>query len=293
MIAYNPKAWFFVIFQFSKADTFRKLLPIMLVLSAYSALIVFIEIDYLKLDKSHNLSNISLMHSILGFVISLLLVFRTNTAYERWWEGRKLWGSLVNSSRNLALKMHAFLPADARQSRTYFSVMIGNYAFAMKNHLRRTYQAEELESHEEFAVNGVDPGKHVPNQIAGELWKKVNTLHRESHISGDQLIVLDEQLQSLTDIVGACERIRSTPIPYSYSTFLKKFIFFYVLTLPLGYAFNLHYLVIPVVVFIFYVLASLEIIAEEIEDPFGKDANDLPTDEISGNIRTQVKDILD
>src|SRR6185369_3407412 len=117
-------------------------------------------------------------------------------------------------------------------------------------------------------------------------------LHRAGRISGEQLIFLTAELQSFTEICGACERIKNTPIPYSYSVFIKKFIFLYVMTLPFGYVFSLGYYVIPVVVSIFYVLASLELIAEEIEDPFGHDANDLPTDLISANIRKHVAEIL-
>ena len=94
------------------------------------------------------------------------------------------------------------------------------------------------------------------------------------------------------DICGACERIKNTPIPYSYSGFIKKFIVLYIVTLPVGYVFNLGYLVIPVVIFVFYVLASLELIAEEIEDPFGKDSNDLPMERIAENIKKNVSQIL-
>ena len=111
-------------------------------------------------------------------------------------------------------------------------------------------------------------------------------------ITGDQLIIINSEVQSFTDICGACERIKNTPIPYSYSAFIKKFIFFYVMTLPFGYAFSLGYYVVPVVVFIFYVLASLELIAEEIEDPFGNDENDLPTEKISENIKKHVEELL-
>jgi putative membrane protein len=99
-------------------------------------------------------------------------------------------------------------------------------------------------------------------------------------------------MQSFTDICGACERIKNTPIPYSYSAFIKKFIFVYVLTLPFGYVFQLGYYVIPVVLFVFYALASLEIIAEEIEDPFGTDPNDLPTDKIAQNIKKNVEELM-
>jgi putative membrane protein len=124
------------------------------------------------------------------------------------------------------------------------------------------------------------------------LYQKIQDLFEQGKISGDQLLVLNQELISFTNICGACERIKNTPIPYSYSAFIKKFIFFYIMSLPFGYVFSLGYYVIPVVVFIFYVLASLELIAEEIEDPFGYDANDLPTDKIAANIKKHVEEIL-
>jgi putative membrane protein len=106
------------------------------------------------------------------------------------------------------------------------------------------------------------------------------------------MLYLNNELQNFTDVVGACERIKKTPIPFSYSVFIKKFIFFYVMTLPIGYIFALKWLVIPVVVLIFYALASLELIAEEIENPFGTDANDLPAEEICNTIKKSVQEIL-
>ncbi|MNT63388.1 Bestrophin, RFP-TM, chloride channel [compost metagenome] len=124
------------------------------------------------------------------------------------------------------------------------------------------------------------------------LMNKINLLHRDKVISDYQLLFLNNELQSFLDICGACERIKNTPIPYSYSAFIKKFIFLYVITLPLGFALSLGILTIPVVVFIFYVLASLELIAEEIEDPFGKDDNDLPMQKIAENIGKNVQDII-
>ena len=124
------------------------------------------------------------------------------------------------------------------------------------------------------------------------MTNKLFDLQREGKITAEQLITLSTDSTQFTDVCGACERIKNTPIPYSYSAFIKKFIFFYVMTLPFGYAFSLGYFVIPVVVFIFYVLASLELIAEEIEDPFGNDANDLPTQKIAENIKKHVEEIL-
>ena len=124
------------------------------------------------------------------------------------------------------------------------------------------------------------------------IYSKINDLYKSNKITGNQLIILNLEIQSFTDVCGACERIKNTPIPYSYSAFIKKFIFFYVMTLPFGYVFSLGYYIIPVVVFIFYVLASIELIAEEIEDPFGGDENDLPTAKIASNIKKHVEEIL-
>ena len=124
------------------------------------------------------------------------------------------------------------------------------------------------------------------------MFQKINDLYETKKISGNQLIIINSEIQSFAEVCGACERIKNTPIPYSYSSFIKKFIFVYVMTLPFGYAISLGYYVVPVVIFIFYVLASLELIAEEIEDPFGGDANDLPMGKIAENIKKHVEELL-
>jgi len=287
MISYNPKDWFTFIFKFHKADTFRALLPLIISIGVYCWLIAYFEVEYFKLAENHHLKNITIMHSMLGFVISLLLVFRTNTAYDRWWEGRKQWGALVNSSRNLALKLSAVL--EVKEDKIFFKRAIPYYAYALNLHLKNEQISQEL--FEEFNIN-IDHKKHKPNQLMKLILKKLNELKKANKLTNEQLLYINPELTSFTDICGACERIKNTPIPYSYSVFLKKFIFFYVMTLPFGYVFSLGYYTIPVVIFIFYVLASLELIAEEIEEPFGNDENDLPTDRIAENIKKNIEEIL-
>jgi len=294
MISYNPKNWFTFIFRFHEADTFRKLFPLIIGICVYSWLVTFAEIEFLRLSKESFVKNISLVHSLLGFVISILLVFRTNTAYDRWWEGRKLWGGLVNNSRNLALKLSAMLSKDDEENRSFFRKTIPAYAFALRDHLRSEKTRTEIfdrDTHEHI-LKQIDRQKHIPNQVAGMIYERVQQLYKEGKITGEQLIFLNTELSSFTDICGACERIKNTPIPFSYSVFIKKFIFFYIMTLPLGHVFDLGYLIIPVVAFVFYVMASLELIAEEIEDPFGGDPNDVPTDKISDNIQNSISELI-
>jgi len=124
------------------------------------------------------------------------------------------------------------------------------------------------------------------------MMNKINLLYRDGKLTGHQMLLLNNELQSFLDICGGCERIKNTPIPYSYSVFIKKFIFFYIASLPLGFALTLGYITIPVVAFIFYVLGSLEMIAEEIEDPFNGDDNDVPMRKIAQAIERNVKEIL-
>jgi ion channel-forming bestrophin family protein len=288
MIKYNPKDWFTFIFRVHRADTVRQLTPMMLSLSVYVGIIVFLETSVFKLGDDSHLKNITVMHQMLGFVISLLLVFRTNTAYDRWWEGRRLLGSLTNNSRNLAMKFNAILPENDTDLRLLFKNIIIDYAFSLKRHLRGHQHDSDLYT-SKFPVA---EGTHKPNYLASMLMKKVNELYKNNTISGEQLIYLNNEISSFADICGACERIKNTPIPFSYSVFIKKFIFFYVMTLPFSYVFTLGYISIPVVIFVFYVLASIELIAEEIENPFGTDANDLPFNQICKNLQKHISEII-
>ena len=287
MIPYNPKIWFAYIFRFHKSDSFRALFPILLIIAAYSGIIAYLEIEYFKLTDTSHIKNLFVIHTTLGFVISLLLAYRINSAYDRWWEGRKLWGGLVNNSRNLAIKLSVILKEE--KDLAYFRKLIPSYASMLNKHLKDEETSMQLYEDVDLVL---DHQKHRPNQIAKMLFQKINDLYVSHKITGDQLIVLNIELQSFTDICGGCERIKNTPIPYSYSTFIKKFIFLFVLTLPYAYVFTLGYYVIPVVSFIFYVLGSIELISEEIEEPFGYDDNDLPLAKISQNIKRHIEEIL-
>lgn len=288
MVNYNPKDWFKLIFSIQKSDTIRMLMPAISGIGLFTFAVCFAEIELFELKYKST----TLVHSLLGFVISMLLVFRTNTAYERWWEGRKLWGSLINNTRNLAIKLNVYIPASEHETRERFRVLISNYAFALKEHLRNSKKTEELEETSVLPVKNLENAKHVPNHIAAIIFSELNQLCEKKIINDEKMIVLNAEFSSLTDITGACERIKNTPIPYSYSMFLKKFIFIYVITMPFGFVTDFKYWTILVVIFVFYVLASLELIAEEIEDPFGRDANDLPTDDIAGRIKNNLRDIF-
>jgi putative membrane protein len=124
------------------------------------------------------------------------------------------------------------------------------------------------------------------------IYQKIHILVELGHLNHEQIIYLNDNLKTFMDAIGACERIKKTPIPFSYSLFLKKVIFLYVFTMPIGFVREFGYWACPIVSLIFYVFASFELIAEEIEDPFGEDANDLPLETICHTIKENLNEIF-
>lgn len=289
MISYNPKDWFKLIFEFHKSDTFRRLFSSMLILAALTAGLVYLEVDYLEVTFKSS----TIFHQILGFVLSMLLVFRINSAYDRWWEGRKSWGALVNNTRNLMIKIETLLPEGNRKDKVMLKKLITTFVFTLKNHLRGSADLSEIQAFDGFDKAGYDKAIHKPNFMVKAISSHIYSLNKQGVLSDTQLLIINDELRSLLDITGACERIKNTPIPYSYSIFLKKIIFIYVISMPFAFSVEFKYWSVPIVVFLFYAFASLELISEEIEDPFGDDANDLPTQEISEKIKASLDEITE
>jgi putative membrane protein len=287
MINYNPKSWLHLIFALNKSDTLRMLWKELIYIGLFTLFIVFFVRQFFP--NAFVLEKLISIYSLIGFVISLLLVFRTNTAYDRWWEGRRKWGELVNDTRNLAVKLSILL--DDTDDKEFFKRMIPNFVFASKEHLRDGVKMDELElSEEEFAE--LSTKDHKALAISQAIYMRIIGIKRKGLISEEEFIILDKNCNALMDSLGACERIKNTPIPFSYSLFLKKFIFVYVTTLPLAFITIFGYFSALIATFVFYVLVSMEVLAEEIEDPFGTDDNDLPTDLLCEKIRANVQEVL-
>lgn len=291
MVQYNPKKWFDLIFHSYSRFVLRTLLPALIFMGLFTTLVSYMVLDYLNLDRS-NFQSTTALHSLLGVVLGLFLVFRVNSAYDRWWEGRRMWGALLNSTRNFSLKLSAYLSEDDKANREWFSIMIPNFVFAMKEHLRKGVNMDELTIPDEDFRAGISQFDHKPNYISAQMYKRVNTLYKEGKLTGEHFFVLDKEMKDFIDLIGGCERIKATPIPYSYSMYIKKFIFTYIITLPFGFVTTFRYMTIPTVLLISFILLSVELIAEEIEDPFGRDKNDLPTDDLAIKVKDNVKEIL-
>lgn len=287
MINYNPKSWLTLIFSIHKSDTLRILWKEIVYMILLTLFIAFIEIHFFP--EAVLLEKLVSVYQLIGFVISLLLVFRTNTAYDRWWEGRRKWGELVNDTRNFAVKINAiFIDASEKD---FFARMTANFALAMKEHLRTGVDSNILDLTVE-EKNVLESESHVPLAIVSLMFNRLSELKKNGLLSDGEYIILDKNLNGFMDACGACERIKNTPIPFSYSLFLKKFIFIYVVTMPLAFVTIFGYFSAFIATFVFYVLVSMEVLAEEIENPFGYDDNDLPTDQMAENIKKAVYGLL-
>ncbi|MDO1446796.1 bestrophin family ion channel [Rhodocytophaga aerolata] len=288
MVIYDNKEWIETIVNFYRSYIIRQIFRSTLLVGLITAVLSFIVMEVLQLQiKFH--SNV---FSLLGIVLSILLVFRTNTAYDRWWEGRKLWGGLVNNSRNMALMVHSLLEGQATEDRNFYAKHIANFAIAMKEHLRKGVKLEELHHLDPVEQKIYQSRQHIPNHIISQLYERTQQLQKNGTISGYDAIPLKTHLQAFTDILGACERIKKTPIPFSYSIYIKTFIMLYTVILPFGLLEEFGYYTILLVMFIFYAFIGVELMAEEIEDPFGLDCNDLPTGNIATTIKNNTYEIL-
>jgi len=190
MVPYNQKNPFSYVFSFHSADTFRKLLPFFLLYCGYAAVVTYVGLEYPAITEMHMLKNIDVMHGLLGFALSIILVFRTNTAYDRWWEGRKLWGELVNNSRSLAMKLDAMLGTDNEEARTFFQKIIPAYALILHDHLHKEKTRTELFSYEKGheVFQEIADADHSPNKALGVMHKKVQELYKAGKISGEELL---------------------------------------------------------------------------------------------------------
>ena len=287
MINYNPKNWIKLIFSLNKSDTIRILWKQLIYISLLATLIIIL-LHLLPGETQVKLGEytkeLTAIYSLIGFVMSLLLLFRTNGAYDRWWEGRKLWGAIVNDCRSAFLKITTRISNE--EDKKEFARLLSLYIYNAKNNLR-------VNKNNLVSQKNEDPAKdNSPVQVMKLIHIKLRELEKQGELSQGDLIQIDVNLNGLIASLGGCQRIKNTPIPFSYSIFIKKFIFLYVISLPIVF-FHFDYWAVLITAFVFYALVSMEVLAEEIEDPFGTDANDLPLDQICQTIKQDLNNIIE
>ncbi|MBW4694388.1 MAG: hypothetical protein KME27_21795 [Lyngbya sp. HA4199-MV5] len=233
---------------------------------------------------------------IPNIVLGLLLVFRTNTAYERFWEGRKSWGTLVNTVRNVArqiwLAIVASTPQAHAQKQTVLRMLVA-FCVATKLHLRHEPINEELQAllpSEKYNI--LQRMHHPPLEIAFWIGDYLQQEYDRNRLNPYQLSALLKLLDTMVDMLGACERILKTPMPMAYAIHLKQLLLLYCLSLPFQMVESVGWWTGPVVILISFTLFGIEEIGIEIENPFGHDPNDLPLDAICATMLRNIEDLM-
>ena len=229
-----------------------------------------------------------LVHSQLGVALGLPLVFRTNASYDRYWEGRRLWGGIVNECRNLIRGASVHLsdnPELLRQLTGWTAMFPWAAMSVLRGDTRLGPVAEQLPPAEAALVRSAQhPAIHVARKMTACLDRA-----RRDGITSDYLhVMLDNNVHLLVGYLGGCERIRKTPLPFAYVVHLRRALFLYCLTMPFALVESFGWVTVPAVLFVAYTFFGIEEIGVEIEGPFGNDANDLPMQEICETIHNDI-----
>lgn len=237
--------------------------------------------------------------TLVGVPLGIFLGFRNNSSYDRFWEGRKLWGALVNTTRSFARQLTTFVEAkegasadeiaaiEAERARLVRIVIA--YVHSFRHHLRDQDPRDGLDAALDTSdIARLEKHENVPIAILGLLGDKLADLRRRGHVHPFHAPVLEQSLVGLTDVQGACERIKTTPIPHSYTVLLHRIVGAYCTLLPFGLAQDLGWVSPFVVLVVSYALFGLDSIGDELEQPFGLDTNDLALGAISRTIEINL-----
>jgi putative membrane protein len=231
-------------------------------------------------------------HVIVGGALSLLLVFRTNSSYDRFWEGRKLWGGIVNETRNLIRSATVYLADEPRTVRE-----IGWWTMAFPySAMARLRGGKDLgpvvSELPDDDVQRTLAADHVPLAVCRRITELLEGARQRGRIDSYRLGLIDQNTQLLIDYLGGCERIHSTPMPYAYAVHLRRALIVYFFTLPFALAPRFGWDTPLVILLTSYVFFGIEEIGVEIEDPFAGGHNDLPLEAICASIERTLRDAL-
>ena len=224
------------------------------------------------------------LDAALSFSMALLIAFRMNRAYERWWEARSLWGTLVNASRNLAIKLRRFArmsEGDCQEARD----LIVAFSVGLKGHLRDDGQLSRLPGFE----NDTNEPVHIPGYVVSKLYELLQQLQSGEDAMGTaERLAIDTEARVLMNVCGGCEKIKTTPISTSWGTFTTQCIGIFLLTLPWGLVDDFGYWTVPISMVVAYVVIAAEVIARYVEQPFGLLEDHLDLESITAAIDRSV-----
>lgn len=262
----------------------RKLLGIALLVAAYTAIVARVE-DHVHPEPFSKFDwGLSVIN---GLILGSLVTFRTNEAKRRFWEGRTLWGQLINESRNLIVKAHA-LESLTKEDRSRWSKLLVGFAYSLMMHLRGGKPLQEVPGFSE------DPQKplHVPLYIAALVQDELASWQRSGKLDDMERLMFDRHARELLNVCGGCERVRNTPIPLTYRALVHRGITLIMIVMPILLAQDAGYWSVLIMGVTAYFVFGVEMAAVDIEEPFGEDPDDLPLTSYCETIERAAKQSL-
>jgi ion channel-forming bestrophin family protein len=285
----DEKKWFKVALQL-RGSVLPSILPRVLLCAGFGAIVAYLNIH------GWHLAFPGLAALIPNLVLGLLLVFRTNTAYDRFWEGRKSWGTIVVNIRNLARQIWVSVidvTAADRQDKIAALRLLEAFAIATKDHLRQLPISPTV-----TGLVAIDQSRQLrkssnpPLEIAFWISDYLQTEYQQGKLHVYQLTAMQQLLDRICEALGSCERILRTPMPLAYAIHLKQLLLLYCLSLPFQMVEQARWGTPFLVAIISFILFGIEAIGLEIENPFGTDPNDLPLDTICQTIGSNIEDLI-
>lgn len=230
--------------------------------------------------------------TLMGIALAIFLGFRNSVSYDRYWEARKQWGALLIGARSLTREVASFAPAEVDLQRRVARTLAA-FAYALKHQLRNTDPRLDLACRLDNAtLERVCAARFAPSALLLCLAQDIGSAQKAGIISDLQLQSIDRNLNLLTEASGACERIANTPIPYTYRVLMNRTVMVYCLLLPIGLSTSIGWLTVLVAPFIAYTFLALDVIGEQIEEPFGKEPNDLALASMCHGIEVSVCELV-
>lgn len=309
MIVREKLSWLRMLFVL-KGSALHAIWPRVLFITTVATTLTFVYFDTVSDNPNLKWPTVTIVpFTLVGVALGIFLGFRNNESYSRFWEGRRLWGNLVNTTRSLTRQVRLLVhPAKERsiqssnelrnldevfafhQELTYRIIA---YSHALRHHLRNTDPRQDLEPLLSAAeLDRVINANNVPLAILQGFSNRIHWAWQHYWISDIHLNVLEQSLTELTSIQGGCERIRNTPIPFAYSVLIHRIVALYCFMLPFGICEQTLWFTPLVVAFISYTFFGLDYIGEEIEEPFGTHPNDLPLQAICRTIEINLRELL-
>jgi putative membrane protein len=233
----------------------------------------------------------SVGHALVGVALGLLLVFRTNSSYDRFWEGRRQWGTIINATRNLARTSVALL-RDAPEAAQRVRDWTAAFAHATMHRLRNGSGVGAAEAWlPESMLEGLRKSTNAPLAAAAQISAAIADGRRAGALTDHEQMLMDMHVATLIDAAGACDRIHKTPLPFAYVVHLRRALAIYCVTLPFAIVGEFGWVEIVVTALIAFIMLGIEEIGVEIEDPFGTDDNDLPLERFCATVESDLRSV--